>query len=120
MSEAQRNLDQARVKGADTYASELYLKAENSFTEAKGFVAQRNYKKARRLADSVSKLALQASVLAETNKAYLREETEKIIREAEQGISDIKAWTPPRGMKRRFEKLRANREAELQDVAGRP
>lgn len=114
MSEAQRNLDEARAKGADAYAPELYRKAEGSLSEAKNLVAERGYEKARKLAERVSKLALQASVMAETSKASLREETERIITKAEQGISDIRAWTPPRNMKRRFEKLRTSREAELQ------
>lgn len=114
MSEAQRTLDEARAKGADAYATELYFKAESSFKEAKSLVAERSYEKARKLAETVSKLALQAAVMAETNKASLKEETERIITEAEKGISDIKAWTPPKSVKRRFERLLASREAELQ------
>ncbi|HAR96128.1 MAG TPA: hypothetical protein DCR97_09230 [Deltaproteobacteria bacterium] len=114
MSEAQRNLDQARAKGADVYAPDLYLKAEGSFREAKNLVAERSYEKARKLAESASKLALQASVMAETNKASLKEETERIITEAEQGINDIRAWAPPGSMKRRLDKLLARRKAELE------
>lgn len=114
MSQAQRDLDEARAKGADTYASELYLKAEGSFKEAKNLVAERSYEKARKLAETVSTLALQASVMAETKKSSLKEETERIITEGEKGINAIKAWIPPRNMKRRFEKLRISLGAELQ------
>lgn len=114
MSEAQRSLDEARSKGADTYASELYLKAEGAIREARSLVAEKEYEKAKKLAETVSKLALQASVMAETTKASLREEAERRITEAEQGISRIRTWTVPRNMKKRFERLRPNREAELE------
>jgi hypothetical protein len=114
MSEAQRNLDEARVKEADVYASELYLKAEGSMKDARGFIAERKYEKARALAERVSKLAEQASVMAETVKAGQREETEKMVTEAEQGISSIRTWTLPRNTKGRFQKPQVSGEAELQ------
>jgi hypothetical protein len=114
MREAQRNLDEARAKGAAAYASELYLKAESSLTEAKGLITQKNYEQAKKSAETAAKLALQASVMAETTRASLKDETERMIREAEQGIGVIRAWAPPKNKRKRFEGLRQTLEEAAQ------
>jgi hypothetical protein len=110
MGDAQKNLDEAKAKGAETYASELYLKAEASMVEARNLIAEKDYEKGKEAAEAASQLARQSTVLAETTKMGLKEEAERMIGEAEEGIVSIQAWSPPKNMKKRLKKLRGENE----------
>lgn len=114
MSEAQRNLDEALAKETDIYAPELYSKAESSLKQAKGLIAEKNYEQARNAAKMTSKLAIQASIIAEAAKTRMTEEVSGQIKEAEERISNLKAWQPPKRSKKRFEKQRDKWNAEVQ------
>jgi nucleoid-associated protein YgaU len=82
MSDAKMAFQAATDAGAQTYASDLYMSAEDALNEATALMEQKKYKQAREKAVEVVKLAREAQASAITNKNTLNLSAEEMYRTA--------------------------------------
>lgn len=82
MSDAKMAFQAATDAGAPTYASDLYMSAEDALNQATTLMEQKKYKQAREKAIEAVKLAREAQASAITNKNTLNVSAEEMYRMA--------------------------------------
>ena len=77
LAQAEKAVQEAKEKGADLYATELFREAENALLQAKAFARARGtYDAGKKKAVEAANLANQASLSAEQNRAKMKTEVE--------------------------------------------
>jgi hypothetical protein len=78
LAQAEKAIQEAKEKGADLYATDLFKEAENALMQAKAFARARGtYDAGRKKAVEAANLANQASLSAEQNRAKMKPAVEE-------------------------------------------
>jgi len=91
LQKAEQALEEAKQKGANLYAEDLFKKAEEGLKKAKDQIAAKQYKEAAQTLLEVVPAAQQAVAGVEAGKAKMKEEAEKFVGEAQKGLDELKA-----------------------------
>jgi hypothetical protein len=83
LAAAKDALEKAREAQADRYASDLFVLAENSLTEAENLIAQKKYSEAKQLLMNAQGMADSAASQALINKEDVKVEAEDAISESQ-------------------------------------
>jgi hypothetical protein len=90
LAKAEQAIEEAKQKGANLYAEDVFKKAEESLKKAKDQIAAKQYKEAAQTLMETMPLAQQAVAGVEAGKAKMKEEAEKYVGEAQKGLDDLK------------------------------
>ena len=90
LAKAEQAIEEAKQKGANLYAEDMFKKAEESLKKAKDQIAAKQYKEAAQTLMETMPLAQQAVDGVEAGKAKMKEEAEKYAGEAQKGLDDLK------------------------------
>jgi len=91
LQKAEQALEEAKQKGANLYAEDLFKKAEEGLKKAKDQIAAKQYKEAAQTLLEVVPAAQQAVAGVEAGKAKMKEEADKFVGEAQKGLDELKA-----------------------------
>jgi hypothetical protein len=123
LADSKAALEAARVAGADQFASEFFMAANDSFKAAMDEISKqngqnsfvRNYDKAKNLLNSCIKLAKDATQSVQENKEEIRLQTQKQIEQIGQLIKEAKDLVA-KAPKKTDKKLMAGLQNELRAV----
>jgi len=90
LAKAEQAIEEAKQKGANLYAEDMFKKAEESLKKAKDQIGAKQYKEAAQTLMETMPLAQQAVDGVEAGKAKMKEEAEKYAGEAQKGLDDLK------------------------------
>jgi len=90
LQKAEQALEEAKQKGANLYAEDLFKKAEEGLKKAKDQIAAKQYKEAAQTLLEVVPAAQQAVAGVEAGKAKMKEEADKFVGEAQKGLDELK------------------------------
>ena len=90
LQKAEQALEDAKQKGANLYAEDLFKKAEEALKKAKDQVAAKQYKEAAQTLIEVIPAAQQAVAGVEAGKAKMKEEADKYVGEAQKYLDELK------------------------------
>lgn len=89
---AEKAVDDARQKEADLYVPNIFSKAEENLKRAKDLVSQKKYKEAKIAAEETEKIAEQAILLIEPNKAKMKKDAETLMEEIQKELDEFKLY----------------------------
>jgi hypothetical protein len=90
LAKAEQAIEEAKQKGANLYAEDMFKKAEESLKKAKDQIGAKQYKEAAQTLMETMPLAQQAVGGVEAGKAKMKEEAEKYAGEAQKSLDDLK------------------------------
>ncbi len=90
LQKAEQALEEAKQKGANLYAEDLFKKAEEGLKKAKDQIAAKQYKEAAQTLLEVVPAAQEAITGIEAGKAKMKKEADKFVGEAQEGLDELK------------------------------
>lgn len=90
LQKAEQAIEEAKQKGANIYAEDIFKKAEESLKKAKDQITAKQYKEAAQTLMETLPLAQQAVAGIEAGKAKMKEEAEKFMEEAHKSLDELK------------------------------
>lgn len=90
LQKAEQALEEAKQKGANLYAEDLFKKAEEGLKKAKYQIAAKQYKEAAQTLLEVVPAAQEAITGIEAGKAKMKKEADKFVGEAQEGLDELK------------------------------
>lgn len=114
IANAEKAVDEARLKEADLYVEEIFFKAEDSLKKAKDLMNEKKYKDARKAAEDAIRLSKEAISLVEVNKKKMKEESEKLFAELTKEIEDMKSI-----LARSIRSKTQEEQKEIQEMVGK-
>jgi len=88
---AEKAVAEAKEKEADSYAPDLFGKAQESLSRAQDLVREKKYKEAKEAAEAAAGFAQQAISQVELNRSKMKSEAEQIIADIRKEINDLKS-----------------------------
>jgi hypothetical protein len=114
IANAEKALDEARLKEADLYVEDIFFKAEDSLKKAKDLMNEKKYRDAKKAAEECIRLSKEAISLVEVNKKKMKEEAEKLYAELTKEIEDVKAI-----LARSLRSKTPEEQKEIQEMVGK-
>ncbi len=111
---AEKAVAEAKLKEADLYVQDVFMKAEDSLKKAKDLVAVKNYKDAKKAAEDALSDAQQAIPMVDLNKAKMKTEAEQMVQDVQGAVDELKSIVAKAPKK----KSPINRE-EIQGMIGK-
>ena len=111
---ADKAVAEAKQKGADLYAQDVFAKAEESLKQANARVAEKKYKEAKSAAEEAVKMAQQAIAMIEPNKAKMKSDAEQTLVDVQNALGELKSAV----VKAIKKKAAVNRD-EIQGMIGK-
>lgn len=111
---AEKAIAEAKLKEADLYVQDVFMKAEDSLKNANDLIAAKKYKEAKKAAEDALSFAQQAIPMVDLNKTKMKTEAEQMVQEVQGMLDELKsivAKTPKK-------KSPINRE-EIQGMIGK-
>ncbi len=90
LQKAEQALEEAKQKGANLYAEDLFKKAEEGLKKSKDQIAAKQYKEAAQTLLEVVPAAQEAITGIEAGKAKMKKEADKFVGEAQEGLDELK------------------------------
>jgi uncharacterized lipoprotein YehR (DUF1307 family) len=90
MKKTEQALEEAKQKGAVSYAEDAFKKAEESLKKAKDQVTAKEYKEAVKTLAEATTLAQDATKAIDAGKAKMKEEAAKTVTEVQTALDDLK------------------------------
>lgn len=87
---AEKAVADAKLKEADQYVQDIFLKAEGALKKAKDLVTAKNYKDAKIAADEALKHVQLAVQAVEANKAKMKVEAEQLLLDVQNSLGELK------------------------------
>lgn len=91
LENAEKALAEAKLKEADLYVQDIFMKAEDSLKKAKELIALKKYKEAKKSAEDAMRFAQQAIPMIELNKAKMKTEAEQIVQDVQESLNELKS-----------------------------
>lgn len=88
---AEKAVAEAKLKEADQYSNDIFVKAESSLKRAKDLVAVKNYKDAKAAAEEATAFAQQAVQAVPANKTKMKAEAEKLVLDVQSSMNALKS-----------------------------
>ncbi len=90
LQKAEQALEEAKQKGANLYAEDLFKKAEEGLKKSKDQISAKKYKEAAQTLLEVVPAAQEAITGIEAGKAKMKKEADKFVGEAQEGLDELK------------------------------
>jgi hypothetical protein len=90
MEQAAQAIAEAKQKEADLYVEDTFKMAEAALQRARDLVAEKEYKDAKTAATEATRLAKHAHSMVESNKAKMREDSERMLEKVITSIDEAK------------------------------
>lgn len=114
IKKADQALEEAKQKGAVSYAEDAFKKAEESLKKAKDQVTAKEYKEAVKTLAEATTLAQDATKAIDAGKAKMKEEAAKTVTEVQTALNDLK-----RGVADAIKKKLPVQKEDIQSVIGK-
>ena len=111
---AEKAIAEAKLKEADLYVQDAFMKAEDSLKQARDLVAVKKYEEAKKAAEDALSYAQQAIPMVDLNKAKMKTEAEQMVQDVQGAMDEMKSLAAKAPKK----KSPINRE-EIQDMIGK-
>jgi len=111
---AEKAIAEAKLKEADLYVQDVFMKAEDSLKQARDLVAVKKYEEAKKAAEDALSYAQQAIPMVDLNKAKMKTEAEQMVQDVQGAMDEMKSIVAKAPKK----KSPINRE-EIQDMIGK-
>ncbi|HKZ57180.1 MAG TPA: hypothetical protein VJ024_05725 [Thermodesulfovibrionales bacterium] len=111
---AEKAIAEAKLKEADLYVQDVFMKAENSLKKARDLVAVKKYEEAKKAAEDALSYAQQAIPMVDLNKAKMKTEAEQMVQDVQGAMDEMKSIVAKAPKK----KSPINRE-EIQGMIGK-
>ncbi len=88
---ADKAVAEAKQKGADLYAQDVFAKAEEALKKAKSLVDEKKYQEAKSSAEEALSLAQQSMAMIEPNKAQMKADGEQMLTDVQNSLGELKS-----------------------------
>lgn len=111
---AEKAIAEARLKEADLYVQDVFMKAQDSLKNANDLIAAKKYKEAKKAAEDALSFAQQAIPMVDLNKAKMKTEADQMVQDNQGMLDELKSMVAKASKK----KSPINRE-EIQGMIGK-
>lgn len=111
---AEKAIAEAKLKEADLYVQDVFMKAEDSLKNAKDLITLKKYKEAKKAAEDALSFAQQAIPMVDLSKAKMKAEAEQMVQDVQGALDELKSMVAKAPKK----KSPINRE-EIQGMIGK-
>jgi hypothetical protein len=111
---AEKAIAEAKLKEADLYVQDVFMKAEDSLKNANDLIAAKKYKEAKKAAEDALSFAQQAIPMIDLNKTKMKTEADQMVQDNQGMLDELKSIVAKAPKK----KSPINRE-EIQGMIGK-
>jgi len=111
---AEKAIAEAKLKEADLYVQDVFMKAEDSLKKANDLIVAKKYKEAKKAAEDALSFAQQAIPMVDLNKTKMKTEAEQMVQDVQGMLDELKSIVAKAPKK----KSPINRE-EIQGMIGK-